>query len=343
MNQFFKPSDLELYHRTSLTRSAKQTANEFMPIGVGKPLIIRLHTVYVGEMKQGFLNKKDSVLVTSKIKDDTTYEIPAPCVHQVYHEVEDRNTLYPRAGVEGTELIYYSNALEGGVLNIDLEIKADKFKKDIITDVSNGFSQAAGLPIFAPYAPFMLVGQQLLKTAGNVIEKAIDRTPLLRYSFKILYDVGGTTDTTEGLKIGTDDKYQGEFKGYEITPNPDSPGNFYLTKNGQQYDGDAPYIIISLDGRSEERYKDFKATIASAALLKKFYDTEGSTPIGDIQNMLQVYNDFNYVKKYRKIAAKIEQETEPSKKSELSALMEAYRLNIMDQSLLAMLSAAETR
>jgi len=302
-----------------------------------------LHTVYVGEIKQGFLNRKDSVLVTSKIKDDTTYGIPAPCVHQIYHEVEDRNTLYPRAGVEGTELIYYSNASEGGVLNVDLEIKADKFKKEIITDVSNGFSQAAGLPIFAPYAPFMLVGQQLLKTAGNVIEKAIDRTPLLRYSFKILYDVGGTTDTTEGLKIGTDDRYKGEFRGCKITPNPDSPGNFYLTKNGQQYNGDAPYIIISLDGRSEERYKDFKATIASAALLKKFYDTEGSTHIGDIQSMLQVYNDFNYIKEYRKIAAKIEQEIEPGKKSELSARMEAYRLNIMDQSLLTLLSKAESR
>lgn len=314
--------------------TSNPNANGFKEIGIGQPLLIRLHTVHVGDLRNGVRNKKQSVLVTSVIKDDITYGIEPRAVHQIFPSVQDRETLHPRASNEGTELVYYSPAFDGGRLKFDIEVKADRFRQEHIDDIGNGLSTAAGLPVFAPYAPFMLVGSQLLKVAGNVINKAIERVPLLTYSFNISDNIAGISDSEPGFLFGTHTDMLAEFKGYKIEEDPIQKGNVILTRNGQRYNGDVPYIILSVDGTKTLKYENFKATAASATLLKRFYGISQTTTLEDIEDMMKIYNDFVYLEKYKQIEKQINKTEDKALKSELETLKEAYRKNIKNEDLL---------
>ena len=338
MNTFINPKDLGIKTRRSLLSThnfirgirkvEKPPINSWQPIGIGKPLVVRLHTVHVGDFKNWLLNKKQAIIVTSLIKDDITYEVPPRGVHQIYNRIKDGQTLYPKASVEGTELIYYSSAFDKGKLKFEIEVKANKFDQDIVENISSTLTTAAGLPIFAPFAPFALVGSQLLKIGGDIIDKAIDKQPFLSYGFDIHENLGGLRNSQPGYLIGGNSDELHKLDGYEIVEDRYSNGNVYLAKNSKKYTGPIPYIIISVDGRSNQRYDNFKATIASASILKKFYSISGNTNLDNIQAMLNIYNDYSYINKIRSTQKSIEKTKDESKIQELNALLEAYKANI---------------
>ncbi|MEM9822164.1 MAG: hypothetical protein AAF985_13870 [Bacteroidota bacterium] len=340
MNKFIAPESIGIkttsnlasprtYVRTKKTQ--KPPVNPFEPIGVGKPLVIRFHTLHVGDLKNGIFNNKQAVLVTSVIKDDVTYEVPPRGVHQIFNHIKDRQTLYPTAANEGTELIYYSKAFDSGRLKFDIEVKADRFNQDVIDDISNTLGSAAGLPVFAPYAPFILAGSQLLKVGGDIINKAIDKVPLLSFPFDISDDIGGIRDTTSGYLIGGNPDELYLFKGYKIVEDKNSKGNVYLAKNGRKYTGNIPYIIVSIDGRSHQRYDNFKATIASASILKKFYGVSQNTNVDNVQTMLTLYNDYQYINKVRDTEKQMDNTTDKDELDRLNKLLDAYKANIQNE------------
>lgn len=342
MNTFIKVEDLGIKTEQNLlspdfTRNInirgtkKPPINPFEPIGIGRPLVIRFHTLHVGDLKNGIWNKKQAVLVTSVIKDDVTYEVPPRGIHQIFNNIKDRQTLYPKASNEGTELIYYSKAFDSGRLKFDIEVKADRFNQDVVDDISNTLGQAAGLPVFAPYAPFILAGSQLLKVGGDIINKVIEKIPLLSFPFDISENIGGIRDTTSGYLIGGNPDELYKLKGYKIVQDKMAKGNVYLAKNGRKFKGDIPYIIISIDGRSNQRYDNFKATIASASILKKFYGISENTNVDNIQTMLGLYSDYNYLNKIRDTEKQIKKTKDKKESEGLKKLLEAYKANIKNE------------
>jgi hypothetical protein len=72
-----------------------------------------------------------------------------------------------------------------------------------------------------------------------------------------------------------------------------------VDKNGKQYDGDMPYMVISLDGRENKTYEEFAPTAASAALLEQFYGVrEGQQqPIQPLLDALKLYSDWTFRKR----------------------------------------------
>lgn len=335
MNKFFLPETLNISvnKATSKKRNALETTtvNAFEPIGVGKALSIRLHSVYVGDLQNGSLNRKQSILVTSRIKDDVTYEIASRAVHQLYKNVKDFETHFPGAGVEGTPLMYYTRAFDSGALMVDIEIKADRFKQQVLDSISLGLKGAAGLPLFTPYAPFMLAGSSLLRVGGNVLSKVMERQPIMTFRFDIFNNIGGLVDSESGLLIGCESSDTHLFKGYDIDRDPLNPNHLYLSKDGEKYKGDKAYIIIGVDGRSVERYEEFSAKFATASILKRFYGETGNTNIEDLQEMLTVYNDFKYLDKIRNTKKKIKSTTDPNIKDELAELLGAYEMNVVNE------------
>jgi hypothetical protein len=332
MITFYEAEELNLKVTRSLTESPAVGATKFRPIGIGKPLVIRLHTVYVGDLKTGIFNKNQDVLVTSVIKDDITYDVPPFGVHQIFDKSKDKELLYPKAINEGTELIYYTKAFDLNRLLFNIEVKADKFDQDGVDGISKALAGASGLPVFMAYAPYMLVGSQLLKIGGEIANKiAGGAKSILSFTYNISQDVGGLRNTKEGFKIGIDPKHVDKMAGYEIAENPLAENIFYLAKNGKKYDGEIPYVIISLDGADVSRYDNFKATIASASLLKKFYGKSDTTLVDDVQKMISVYNDFNYIDKIGKLNKELKKTTEPEKRKELEELLNAYKKNIVNK------------
>ena len=73
------------------------------------------------------------------------------------------------------------------------------------------------------------------------------------------------------------------------------------------YDGEYPYVIISLDGREVDEYKMFSPTAATAAQLDKFYNiNDGSSqPLGTIVDALKLYNDMKFREKASNVAEKL--------------------------------------
>lgn len=326
-------SPKSLINRQKITSVDSNDANPFEPIGIGKPLVIRFHTLHVGELNNGLLNKKQAILVTSVIKDDITYDVPPRGVHQIYTKIRDRQILYPSAANEGTELVYYSKAFDNGKLKFSIEVKADRFNEGIVEDVSNVLGLTSGLPVFAPYAPFILAGSQLIKIGGDIVNKAIDKIPFLSYEFDISENIGGIPNSKSGWLIGGNKEQLSNFKGYEIVYDENAIGNVYLARSAKKYTGDIPYVLLSIDGRSNQRYNNFRATIASASVLKKFYGISETTQVENIQNMINLYNDYTYVKKIKDNEKLIQKTKDEKEKENLNKLLEAYKSNINNEDL----------
>ena len=117
--------------------------------------------------------------------------------------------------------------------------------------------------------------------------------------------------------------------------------NIYLAKNGVKYTGDIPYVIISVDGRSNQRYDDFKATVASASILKKFYGVSENTNVDDIQKMIALYNDYSYIEKVRETEKLIDKTEDEQKLKELNEFLKAYKSNIQNEDLQKIISGNE--
>lgn len=332
MIKFYSSEELGIDAPTTPKSNIAGGTTTFTPIGIGKPLVIRLHSVYVGNLKTGIFSKKQDVLVTSVIKDDITYDAPARGVHQIFDKTKDRELLIPKASNEGTELIYYTKAFDQNRLLIDIEIKANKFNQEITDNVSSLLQSAGGMPIFMAYAPYLLVGSQLIKAGGEISNKVLEKTKsVLSFSYNISQDVGGLRNTESGFKIGIDPENFEKMQGYTIKEVPGMENIFHLEKDNNKYNGDIPYIIISLDGSSQPRYENFKATIASASILKRFYGQTDSAMIDDIKKIMEIYNDFNYIDKIDKLNKEIERTTDQDKKKELEAFVNAYKENIINK------------
>ena len=302
--------------------------NPFKPIGIGKPLVIRFHTVYLGDLKKGLFNNNQDILVTSAIKDDATFDAAPRAIHQLYRRKDERETLSPSSLNEGTPLIYYSKAFDTELLRITVEIKADRFPEKAFNTVANSLSAAGGIPVFGALSTYLIAGGQIIKSAARISNTLLEGGPILSYNFDILDGVAGLKNTKAGFVLGLNNSDKAHFKnnGYQITDLFDD-NQLVLAKDGKKYDGSKPYIIMSIDGSEKNQFDDFKPTIASAALLKKFYGITENSSVEEMVDILQVYNDFNYVRKIKDLSKELKGAS-TAKKKELGQLIEAYKKNI---------------
>jgi len=107
---------------------------------------------------------------------------------------------------------------------------------------------------------------------------------------------------------------------------------------GEEYRGDAPYAIVSLDGRKRDDLQSFAPTVASAAILEKFYGGEdtGGQVIGALETAMELYSDFTYHQKAQRLKEQLEAldpESESFEKDQarLEKLFSAYAGNIRQE------------
>src|SRR5690606_36440524 len=102
------------------------------------------------------------------------------------------------------------------------------------------------------------------------------------------------------------------------------------------YKGKAPYMIILLDGRKRDDLLSFSPTLASAAVLQKFYGPDSTTSelTSTLQEAMQLYNDAGYRAKGEKLKKQLKGLDKTSGDYEkLKALYEAYSMNIENETL----------
>lgn len=314
--------------------SAERTsdATSFKPIGVGKPLLVRFHTLYPGKLDKGLLSGgKKSILITSMIKDDITFDIPPKNMHQIFRDVEGGKTLQATGRNQGSEIIYYSRALDETKLNLSIEVKLDKFNEKLLKDISKLMTKTAGMPILAGAAPYVVIGSKIISVGADLINNINNKEPLLSYELNIVDDIAGLKDTKADWLIGVDDENKEDFKGYEVVV--DEKNRAYLAKDGKEYKGEHPYMLCTLDGKKEKKYDGYKAMRASSSVLEQFYGVKDEKNIEIIGNMFSIYNDYEYVKKIRALEKPADDASEEDKNNYIT-LLEAYKANIMNEDIL---------
>lgn len=296
-----------------VTRSAvtepTPKAPGFTPIGIGKPLSIEILTVYTGDAPtKGFFSSSADLLVVSGVKAVETFAAQPKAINQLVPKIGDNQYLQPSAFDQGSPIVYYTPSVVNDTTLCSFQMVTDRFDQDILDQVASLFSQAGGLPIFAPQSAYLLAGSYLIKIAAKLGNALLDRGPFLSADLNLRFDTPDVPVSMAHNAVLFDDRNQSELAGYEVRYDGSSL-KLVDPSSGKAYSGDAPYIIVSLDGRQRDALQSFTPTIAQASMLEKFYGSgdPGGAVLQALGSALELYNDFESRQKAEGYAKTLEE------------------------------------
>lgn len=290
---------------------------DYEKIGIGQPLSLEILGYYTGDLPRIGRLGKTSMLVCSACKAIETYEAQPWAVNQMENEVEEHQYLRPSAGNEGSPLVYYSAAMPPNELLVDLSLKVDRFDETILYYLSDIMKGAAGLPVFVMGGPTgvgiataALVGATLLRQAGELGKALWNSKTILQHTLSLTFNKGGVGVIPPKAYLACNTQDEGKFEGYiPVLVDGGTPSQHWVMKKGDRpYNGPAPYMILNLDGREREGLENFKARLATAAILEKFVGTQdpGSTVVSVINEAMGLYNDVTFRRKAQTVQKDIE-------------------------------------
>ena len=263
----------------------------FVPIGINKPLTIQIRHVYTGQFpKQSFLSGNKDMLVVSAMKDVAIFNAATRAVNFLRKGVgAGSNFDTPRATEQGTPLVWYSPAVTAPSTILTFEIVFDEFPDELLNKVAGALSGLAGIPIFLPANGYLLAASTVVKLAAGLGRALFDGKAVFAATETIDFD-------TPGVPIA-----EAEFR-VICGPGLDAPDFKFVPKLGlvglgdKVYDGPQPYIVISLDGRKREDLSTFTATMASSALLEKFYNVKDGSEVAidTVVEAMKLLNDSKF-------------------------------------------------
>jgi hypothetical protein len=275
---------------------------DFTQIGINRPLTVQIRHVYTGQFpKQRFLSGNKDMLVTSATKDVAVFNAASRAVNFLRKDVAANSGFdSPAATDQGTPLVWYTPAVTSSSTILTLEIIFDEFPNELVGKISTALSGLAGIPIFIPAAGYLLAAGTVVKLAGDLGQALFDGKPVFSATETIDFD-------TPGAIIA-----EAEFR---IICNPDFdasqfrfiPKRGLVDSNGKVYDGAEPYVVISLDGKKRDEFASFGATMASSALMQKFYNIKDGTEaaLDTVVEAMKLFNDSKFRAKVDAIDKKL--------------------------------------
>jgi hypothetical protein len=303
---------------------------KFEEVGPGKPLAIEIRHIYTGKYPKGnIFDRTKDMLVTSAMKSLATFNAAPRAVNFMQKNVKERNHLSnPSATAQGTPLIHYTPALTERNTVLTLEIGFDEFPNEIFDTVGGAFIQAAGIPLFVSASAYLLAAGAITKLLGDIGSRVFDRAPVFTATEALTFLRAGDTPPQADFRLITqDDADLSLLKEFKVG------ADGLIDNTGKQYDGDMPYIVISLDGRKYDEYKDFAPTAASAAILEKFYSIRGGQEqaLGPLLDALKLYNDWSFRRKADDLGEELKNlAADSSEYAKKKAEYEALVANILD-------------
>lgn len=305
----------------------------FEPIGINKPLSIEIRHIYTGEHPRGAIFRSD-MLVTSAIRSIASFDAQPRAVNFLKGNVDKQfNLRNPAASDDGTPLVYYSHALVDENSVMDIEIVFQRFPEELFETLSGAFKVAAGVPVFVMkgISGLLLAASTVTRIAGALGERLVDGRPVFKQTVELSFTRAGSPVPVEGFHILTNPEFDPQRARLEF----DSENGRLLNADGTAYNGPHPYVVISLDGRQHEAYRDFAATAASAALLDSFFHIgEGQqSSLSLVQDAIKLYNDYQFKQKADALATQMERLAPDSAEYQrLEARRDAYLSNLLTDS-----------
>lgn len=313
----------------------------FTPIGLGKPLTLRIEHIYTGKIPSLWLGLVNpDLLLSSAYKSGDVFTAAPRAVNWLANgkekEVEkmkDYNAI--PAISRGTSLVYYSPAITDDELNLMIEMVSDSFPQEVFDQVSQLLGTAGNLPVFAIGRPdvslALLAASTVVKIIGALGEALADGKAFMKDSLPINFNRPGLGDAQAGKVVFASSQYQRVLENTCFIQTGECRLSYKA--NNRAYDGDIPYVVVSLDGAENPKYKDFKHTLATAEELNRFYHANsGQMILNGICEGVTLYNDLEYRKKadeQKRIMDKIaDPNSDEYKKAK--TLYEAYIKNVIN-------------
>jgi hypothetical protein len=102
------------------------------------------------------------------------------------------------------------------------------------------------------------------------------------------------------------------------------------------YDGDEPYIVLSLDGRQREEFAGFAPTALTATLLEKFYTIKdgAEAAVETLVDAMTLYSDSRFRLQADSVKRKLDAAPKNSAEAEaLKARYDALLANILNEAM----------
>lgn len=279
---------------------------DFTQPGIGKPLSVEILSVYTGDAPQKFFGGRKDLLIVSGVKSAQTYGRAPKALNQLVEKIEDFQYLQPGAFTQGSPIVYYSPAVDVSTTLCSFELVSDSFSREVFDMIGRLFSSTAGLPIFAPLNGYLIVGGALVKTSGKIGNAIFESAAFMREDIAFRFETPDLPMVQAKQMIICNDRDKHKLMGYEPGLTSEIGGNqrpvLLSKRTGKPYRGDAPYIMISIDGRKREALREFTPKLASAAMIEKFYGSALEVQEIDIlEEAMLLYNDYHYYKKAKQL------------------------------------------
>jgi hypothetical protein len=299
------------------------------PIGKGLPLSILIREIYTGEFPHGgIFNSGGDIAVVSGVKNYDVFNASSRALNFMVQNVDSHTRLRrPSPFTDGTSLVAYSPAIMTDSLTVGFELAVADFPQALFNSLSSAFTTVAGLPLLMPYSGYLLAAGELFKLVGNAGHALFDG---VKFSITeaIDFDIWGSAPAVAGFRIISTNN---DLSGYTYS---DAGG--LVDAKGNKYSGDDPYVVISLDGAQRDNLKSFAPTVASAAILGRFFSvTDGSqVAIDSLVQGLQFVSDSKYRDQALHIKTQLaDPNTDTATKAELQKQLDAALKNIVSDAM----------
>jgi hypothetical protein len=311
----------------------------YKPIGIGKPLSVEIMTLYTGDfISNKFLAaKKRDLICTSAVKASQTFDATARAINLIEQRAAENTYLEFSALQACTPYVYYTRAVDADSLLVTVSLDSNSFNEEIFKSLGDLFGKAAGLPVFKPAAPFLLAGSQLLKVGADGGNSLFESSPFIEETVTIRFATAGLPTNIARSVLLCSQEYKSELQQYKIGYVDD--GGVYkmrLMKDGVPYQGNAPYLILNIDGAEKPALDGFAPSLASAGILSKFFG--GSNKIEDAAGVLlqamSLYNDYSYrtrADKMERELNRLRENPESEEYKRTKELYDAYLKNIQNE------------
>jgi hypothetical protein len=170
------------------------------------------------------------------------------------------------------------------------------------------------------------------KLATEIASRFLEKGPVMKVTEPIDFVTPGGTIPEAGFRVLTQERLPTEvLRDYEVAGDGQ-----YKDATGKPYDGDIPYITISLSGTQSDDYKEFEPTQASAAILENFFNIrdDQDTAMGPILEGLKLYNDLKFRLEAEEVREELERVGQDSPDAaDLKERLEALTKNILQKEL----------
>ncbi|MBJ7484432.1 hypothetical protein [Brevundimonas sp.] len=271
-----------------------QPRTDFVAIGLNRPLTIQIRHVYTGKYPRagllGFDKKKD-LAVVSALKDYAVFAAASRAVNFLKSDVgQHANISGPTALEEGTSIVAYQPAVTSDSLTVTIEAAFDNFPKAFTDQIGGAFASAAGVPIFLPWAGYLMTASAVTKLAGGLADALFDGRPAFSFTETLAFNVPGSDIPKADFRILCSNTF--DPQGLKFDPKR----GLVDTETKAPYSGDEPYVVLSLDGAEREKLAAFAPTLASAAVLQRFFDMRdgAQASVGTVVEGLKLLSDSKY-------------------------------------------------